>query len=202
MLFPAIITAIAATVHSSPAAIAGAAWRTSKVDRAQGGAVVFCRIPVLVALLLRGRCLRAGNDPPRQPPAVAFCRRSGPAGGDRTEVGGAYPDAALQAYVDRVGQKLVRSSASHGYLPLRRARPAGGQCSCAAGGYVFVTRGLLAVLDDEAELAAALGHELGHLTRRHAAQRARARQGVLEAAVEAATDTGRSRSAARWRATG
>ena len=56
--------------------------------------------------------------------------------------------------------------------------------------YVFVTRGLLASLDDEAELAAALGHELGHLAQHHAAQRARARQGVLDAAVEAAVVTG------------
>ena len=56
--------------------------------------------------------------------------------------------------------------------------------------YVFVTRGLLASLDDEAELAAALGHELGHLAEHHAAQRARARQGVLDAAVEAAVVTG------------
>jgi predicted Zn-dependent protease len=57
-------------------------------------------------------------------------------------------------------------------------------------GYVFVTRGLLAVLDDEAELAAAFAHEIGHLTQRHAAQRAQARQGVLDAAVEAATTSG------------
>ena len=33
-----------------------------------------------------------------------------------------------------------------------------------SSGYVFVTRGLLAMLDDEAELAAALGHELGHVS--------------------------------------
>ena len=39
-------------------------------------------------------------------------------------------------------------------------------------------------------LAAAVGHELGHLVQRHAAQRARARQGVLDAAVEAAVVTG------------
>ena len=46
---------------------------------------------------------------------------------------------------------------------------------CRAG-YVFVTRGLLALMDDEAELAAAMGHELGHITERHAAQRERQRR--------------------------
>ncbi|MGQ0585490.1 MAG: M48 family metalloprotease [Reyranella sp.] len=146
----------------------------------------FRRIPVLVALLLAVGACAAGNSPQTavavgSPPVL-------PAAIER-EVGGAYPDAALQAYVDRVGQKLVRSSALTGTyrfvvldLPVVNAH--------ALGGYVFVTRGLLAVLDDEAELAAALGHELGHLTQRHAAQRARARQGVLEAALEAATATG------------
>ena len=105
------------------------------------------------------------------------------------DVGPAYPDATLQAYVDRVGQSLIARSGVPGSYrfvvldqPLANAH--------AAGGYVMVTRGLLALLDDEAELAAALGHEVGHVVERHAAQRARARQGVLNAAVEAATTTG------------
>lgn len=146
----------------------------------------FRRIPVLVALLLAVGACAAGNNP--QTATTVGSLPALPAAIER-EVGGVYPDAALQAYVDRVGQKLVRSSALVGTyrfvvldLPVVNAH--------ALGGYVFVTRGLLAVLDDEAELAAALGHELGHLTQRHAAQRARARQGVLEAAVEAAAATG------------
>lgn len=105
------------------------------------------------------------------------------------DVGPAYPDATLQAYVDRVGQSLIARSGVPGSYrfvvldqPLANAH--------AAGGYVMVTRGLLALLDDEAELAAALGHEVGHVVERHAAQRARARQGVVNAAVEAATSTG------------
>ena len=147
----------------------------------------FHRILVLVALLLAVGACTAGSNPPRTAAGVA----SPPAlpTAIEREVGAAYPDAALQAYVDRVGQKLVRSSGLAGSyrfvvldLPVVNAH--------ALTGYVFVTRGLLAVLDDEAELAAALGHELGHLTQRHAAQRARARQGVLEAAVEAAATTG------------
>ena len=38
------------------------------------------------------------------------------------------------------------------------------------GGYIYVTRGVLAYLDDESELAGVLGHEIGHVTARHAAQ--------------------------------
>jgi predicted Zn-dependent protease len=105
------------------------------------------------------------------------------------EVGAPYADAALQAYVDRVGQRVAtQAGLGSDYhfvvldMPLANAH--------ALSNYVFVTRGLLAVLDDEAELAAALGHELGHLVERHAAQRARARQGVLDAAVEATVVTG------------
>jgi predicted Zn-dependent protease len=105
------------------------------------------------------------------------------------DVGPAYPDATLQTYVDHVGQRLVAQAGLSGSFrfvvldqPLANAH--------AAGGYVMVTRGLLALLDDEAELAAAMSHEVGHVVQRHAAQRARQRQSVLDAAVEAAVSTG------------
>src|SRR5262249_42739442 len=39
------------------------------------------------------------------------------------------------------------------------------------GGYVYVTRGLIALADNEAELAGVLGHEIGHVVARHQAQR-------------------------------
>lgn len=41
------------------------------------------------------------------------------------------------------------------------------------GCYIYVTRGLLAIMDDEAELAAVLGHEIGHVAARHAQKRQR-----------------------------
>lgn len=50
-------------------------------------------------------------------------------------------------------------------------------------GRVFVTRGLLALLDNEAQLAAVVGHEMGHVVARHAEQRRVMRQRNLEAAV-------------------
>src|SRR3546814_12785722 len=39
------------------------------------------------------------------------------------------------------------------------------------GGYVYITRGLLALSENEAEVAGVLGHEIGHVTARHTAER-------------------------------
>lgn len=44
------------------------------------------------------------------------------------------------------------------------------------GGYIYVTRGLLAHLDNEAQLAMVLGHEIAHVAARHASQRAATQQ--------------------------
>ena len=149
--------------------------------------MVFRRLLVLLAFLAGV----AACTSPNNPSTVA-----GQAGGIPSlprelerDVGPAYPDPALQAYVERVGQKVVAQAGVSTHFrfvvldqPLSNAH--------AAGGYIMVTRGLLALLDDEAELAAAISHEVGHVVERHAAQRARARKGVLDAAVEAAASTG------------
>jgi predicted Zn-dependent protease len=152
--------------------------------------VVFGRLLVFLVLLFgAGACAQPTNSP--QIAASQGAGRGIPTLPRELErdVGPAYPDAALQSYVDRVGQKVVAQSSGVGSFrflvldqPLANAH--------AAGGYIMVTRGLLALLDDEAELAAALSHEVGHVMQRHAAQRARARQGVLDAAIEAAASTG------------
>jgi predicted Zn-dependent protease len=157
--------------------------------------VDFRRILTLVALLLAVGGCAAGNtssqttttagSSPRQADSVPALPRA-----IEREVGAVYPDAALQSYVDRVGQKLVTGSGLKGAYRFVVLDLPEVNAHAILPGYIFVTRGLLAVLDDEAELAAALGHELGHLIERHAAQRARARQGVVDAAVEAAAATG------------
>jgi predicted Zn-dependent protease len=189
------ITAIAARfVPASP--IAAAAAKRLRSSGREGGLVVFLRISPLIALLFGvAACTLPSNPPQTTASATAAGPGTTQAGAPalpreiEREVGAPYADAALQAYVDGVGQKLVGQAGLAGSyrfmvldLPIANAH--------AMSNYVFVTRGLLASLDDEAELAAALGHELGHLAQRHAAQRARARQGVLDAAVEAAVVTG------------
>jgi predicted Zn-dependent protease len=88
------------------------------------------------------------------------------------EFGGADGHARAAAYVNAVGQRLAR----HSDLPNLKytftvldsdvvnafALP---------GGYVYVSRGLLALANTEAEVAGVLAHEIGHVTARHTAQR-------------------------------
>jgi len=85
---------------------------------------------------------------------------------------GSQATPALTRYVERVGQGLVRVShrphLSYHFTvldsPILNA-------FALPGGYIYVTRGLLAELNNEAELAGLVGHEVGHVTARHGAQR-------------------------------
>ena len=74
------------------------------------------------------------------------------------------------------------------------------------GGYVYVTRGIMAYLDSEADLAGVIGHEIGHVTARHGAQRATRQQtagiGVLAATVLGAVLEVGGVSGATWREPG
>lgn len=95
---------------------------------------------------------------------------------------------AVQSYVDGIGRKLAHAS-ERASLPWHFTVLDSPEVNAFAlpGGYVYITRGLLAYLDDEAELAGVLGHEIGHVTARHASQRATRQQaagiGVLLANV-------------------
>ena len=150
--------------------------------------MVFQRIiPLLVLLVLAAACTPENNPP--QTAATASSTYTLPREIER-EVGPAYASPGLQATVNRVGQKLVTSSGlsgSYHFYVLDQPVP---NAHAMASGYVFVTRGLLALMDDEAELAAAMGHELGHIVQKHAAQREQARKGVLDSAVDAALKSG------------
>lgn len=88
------------------------------------------------------------------------------------EFGGVYYDPALTNYVEEVGQKLVEQS-EFTKFEYRFTILDSPEINAFAlpGGYIYVTRGLLALLDSEAELAAVLGHELAHVKARHGAQR-------------------------------
>ncbi len=105
-------------------------------------------------------------------------------------VGPAYRSPALEAMVSRVGQRLVSRAGVPGTYRFVVLDQPIANAHALPSGYVFVTRGLLAMMDDEAELAAAMGHELGHITERHAAQRERERRVVMDAALDAAMKSG------------
>lgn len=81
---------------------------------------------------------------------------------------GLYEDKALGEYVDRVGQSMVpqshRPKLVHHFAVLDTPVV---NAFAAPGGYIYVTRGILALMNSEAELAAVLGHEMGHVAARH-----------------------------------
>lgn len=84
---------------------------------------------------------------------------------------GVYDNAELQQYVSRIGQRLARAS-ERPELPWQFAvvdEPAV-NAFAVPGGYIYLTRGILAFLHDEDQLAGVLGHEIGHVTARHSAQ--------------------------------
>jgi predicted Zn-dependent protease len=79
-----------------------------------------------------------------------------------------YDDAVLQQYVQSVGERVARVSHRQNLI-YRFTLLDSTEVNAFAlpGGYIYITRGLLAYLNSEAELAAVLGHELGHVTARH-----------------------------------
>jgi predicted Zn-dependent protease len=84
---------------------------------------------------------------------------------------GVYNDPELQRYVEGVGMKLAGAS-QRPTLPWHFTvvdEPAVNAFAL-PGGYIYVTRGILPFLNDEAQLAGVLGHEIGHVTARHSAQ--------------------------------
>ncbi len=93
--------------------------------------------------------------------------------------GGVYDDPRVGAYVAEVTARIAKSAGGNGVTyrvtilnsPIVNA-------FALPGGYVYVTRGLLALVDDEAELAGVIGHEIGHVIARHGAQRQTAALGA------------------------
>ena len=79
--------------------------------------------------------------------------------------------AELNAYVDRIGQRLVKhSSRSHLVHEFHVVDMKEPNAFALPGGHIYVSRGLLAIMNSEDELAAVLGHEIGHVAGHHSAK--------------------------------
>ncbi len=85
--------------------------------------------------------------------------------------GGEVDDPALKAYVQRIFDRLVQSSDQPNAQLKLTVLDSPVVNAMALPGHVYVTRGLLALANSEAELAGVLGHEIGHVFMRHTAKR-------------------------------
>ncbi|MDH3328230.1 MAG: M48 family metalloprotease, partial [Desulfobulbaceae bacterium] len=91
---------------------------------------------------------------------------------------GKVQDIWLNAYLDKVGREVAsRSHRPEMPFSFRAVNAAYINAYAFPGGSIAATRGILVELDNEAELAALLGHEIGHVSARHTAERAT--QGAL-----------------------
>lgn len=85
---------------------------------------------------------------------------------------GLYKDQKLQNYVQRVGSAVTknteRTDVDYQFFLLDRPIV---NAFALPGGYIYLTRGLMSLSNSEAEMAAVLAHESGHITGKHSAER-------------------------------
>ncbi|MEH3035171.1 MAG: M48 family metalloprotease [Sphingomonas adhaesiva] len=110
------------------------------------------------------------------------------------EFGGKY-DGPQAAYVEQVGKRVaVQSGLSNaqGDFTVALLNSPVENAFAIPGGYIYVTRQLLALMNSEAELASVMGHEVGHVAARHSAARNRTASigGVLAGIVGAVAGNG------------
>jgi predicted Zn-dependent protease len=84
---------------------------------------------------------------------------------------GLYKDQAVQSYVADLGKRMAAAS-ERPNLPweFHVVDDASVNAFALPGGFIYVTRGLMTSINDEAELATVVGHEIGHVTNRHSVQ--------------------------------
>ncbi len=97
---------------------------------------------------------------------------------------GLVDDPEIRGIVEAVGRKLVQALPLSPYAfefhVVNMEEP---NAFALPGGFVYVSRGLLSLVNREDELAGVLGHEIGHVVARHAATRIARAQGVGLATV-------------------
>ncbi|MBR0551544.1 M48 family metalloprotease [Stakelama marina] len=143
--------------------------------------LLICAAPFALA----GCAAGLGSAPPvtagQAAPISASERQQGTQARDQivSEYGGVYQNARVDAMARRVGQRIaVQSglSSDPGSFTVTVLDTPVNNAFATPGGYVYVTRGLMALMNDEAELAGVLGHEVAHVAARHSQKRQTASQ--------------------------
>jgi len=103
-----------------------------------------------------------------------------------------YQGAALNTYVNQIGQELAAVS-DRPNLPytFQIVEDDAVNAFATMGGYVYVTTGLMAAADNEAELAGVIGHEIGHIAGKHAVKQMR--QAAITQGITGALGVNRDR---------
>jgi predicted Zn-dependent protease len=138
---------------------------------------VLALLALSLAACTGGRLTVLGSNPPNVR-ATPQRQAELPAGQERehlrilTAYGGAYDDQRLQAMLDRTVDKLVAASDRPDlrYQTIMLNSPAVNAFALPTG-QLYVTRGLIALANDNSELASVLAHEMAHVVARHAAIR-------------------------------
>ncbi|MGY8789209.1 MAG: M48 family metalloprotease [Pseudomonadales bacterium] len=95
-----------------------------------------------------------------------------------------YEDPELQAYLEKIGQKMAavshRPEMEYVFTIIDSPDI---NAFALPGGFIYVNRGLLTYLNSEAQLAAVLGHEIGHITARHAVRQQTAARSANAASI-------------------
>jgi predicted Zn-dependent protease len=106
---------------------------------------------------------------------------------------GVYRDQELQDYIDKVGQRVAAES-SRPEVEYRFTLLNDDMINAFAlpGGFIYLTRGMLVHMNSESELAAVLGHEIAHVTEKHALRRETRGKGINVLNTVLAIGTGQS----------
>jgi predicted Zn-dependent protease len=142
--------------------------------------------PALLLSLVLAGCQVLGHGTPTRVEPVAVVSPRVPSAAEQAigarenprvvaEYGGAYSDSDLQSAVDKVVERLAKASddPSRHYTVTVLNSPVANAFAL-PGGYLYITRGLVALTDSASELAAVLAHEMAHVLLNHALERAKA----------------------------
>jgi predicted Zn-dependent protease len=134
---------------------------------------------VVIAALLLAAC--TATQPPVEPPAAAVAPAKPAEDSSLSPAvqrehqrilaayGGVYNDPRLQAVIEQTVERLVAASEKpdlHYKVTMLNSQSI--NAFALPTGQLYVTRGLIALANDESELASVLAHEMGHVIARHA----------------------------------